>query len=602
LVSQVAVFEFVPTAFANSSWLTGWGYRKSHVINNAAGAGTLYQTQITVHYAGGTDADDDVYLNISSRLDFGDVRFTDDDGSTLLDYWMESKVDSDNAVFWVEVADDLSTTNQSIFIYYENATATTTSNFTNTFKRIIDAGTPTILALPIDEGSGTVTYDKSGNGNNGTLLPVGSEPTWVDGKYGKALLFDGIDDGVQLPAAVSRAAGDFTISMWVNVTTVEAYVYCYTEGSTISNTPFIVLGLGASSQLWFSMRDNTVSVVSISGAVPTAGVWYHLTVTRSGNVFTFYINGVSVDTKTTAINAITVNSFYLGKFVRASESAQFNGVIDEVRIYNRALTQDEITDIYNNYLFEVKDNTESVGKGIIRKYVSPEPSHGSWGSEETSGYALNLRVMDWDLTDAISGAIVYKDTDTKTSNGGGWANWTGVSGTVAIKVKYFGFWVNGTSVTMNSDKTINVQCKLYDVTVTAKPNNEIGVISGANVTAYNNTGTSNGKIKSGITVDTTGQVTLTNIPNATLRFIMYAKSDYSIIIANTTQLISSDDYSFNIVANQNYVTATLSFGYEAIIWMSSLSILHLLGIVSIIVHKKLKRNGGEKARMQEKHV
>ena len=219
------------------------------------------------------------------------------------------------------------------------------------------------------------------------------------------------------------------------------------------------------------------------------------------------------------------------------------------------------------------------------------------------GYALNLRVMDWDLTDAISGAIVYKDSDTKVSNGGGWANWTGVSGTVAVQVKYYGFWVNGTSVTMDGDKTINVQCKLYDVTVTAKPNNEIGIISGANVTAYNNTGTSNGKIKSGITVDTTGQVTLTNVPNATLRFIIYAKSDYSIIIANTTQLISSDDYSFNIIANQNYVTATLSFGYEAIIWLSSLSVLHLLALISIIVHKKLKKRiGGEKACMQEKHV
>jgi hypothetical protein len=156
---------------------------------------------------------------------------------------------------------------------------------------------------------------------------------------------------------------------------------------------------------------------------------------------------------------------------------------------------------------------------------------------------------------------------------------------------------------MDYDKTIDVKCKLYDVTVTAKPNNEIGILSGANVTAYNNTGTPQGKIKSGITVDITGQVTLINVPNATLRFIMYAKSDYSIIIANTTQLISSDDYSFNIVANQNYAVATLSFGYEAIIWMNALSILHLLSIISIIVHKKLKNGkGGEKACMQEKHV
>jgi len=257
--------------------------------------------------------------------------------------------------------------------------------------------------------------------------------------------------------------------------------------------------------------------------------------------------------------------------------------------------------IYNGNWIIAYANTTT--QAIWRAY---KPDGTAWDGTIPSGggYALNLRAMDWDLTDAITGAIVYKDSDTKTSNGGGWANWTGVSGTVAVKVKYYGFWVNGTfNVNVDSDKTINVKCKLYDVTITAKPNNNQGVVSGANVTAYNNTGTSNGKIKSGITVDITGQVTLTNVPNATLHFIMYAKSDYSIIIANTTQLISSDDYSFNIVANQNYAVATLSFGYEAIIWMSTLSFLPLLALISSMVRKKLKkRNGGEKACMQEKHV
>ena len=77
------------------AFLTGWTYRKSHVIEYAAGAGTLYQKRIKVHYGAGTDSGEDVYLNSHSRTDFGDVRFTDDDGTTLLDYWIEKKVDSD---------------------------------------------------------------------------------------------------------------------------------------------------------------------------------------------------------------------------------------------------------------------------------------------------------------------------------------------------------------------------------------------------------------------------------------------------------------------------------------------------------------------------
>jgi hypothetical protein len=57
------------------SWLEGWGYRKSHVINPASGAGTNYQVRIVAHYGSGTDSGPDVYLNGRCRTDFGDIRF-----------------------------------------------------------------------------------------------------------------------------------------------------------------------------------------------------------------------------------------------------------------------------------------------------------------------------------------------------------------------------------------------------------------------------------------------------------------------------------------------------------------------------------------------
>lgn len=174
---------------------------------------------------------------------------------------------------------------------------------------------------------------------------------------------------------------------------------------------------------------------------------------------------------------------------------------------------------------------------------------------------LNLRVMDWDLTDAISNAQVTMNNGTnnvKTSSSGGWANYTSVTGTVTVSVTYYGKNVNGTSITVSADTTKNLKCKLYDVTITAKPNNEIGILSGVNVTAYNDTGTASGKIKSGITVDYTGQTTLTNLPNATLRFILRVKSDYTIIIANVTKTISSDGQTESIAGTQNYVTVNVT--------------------------------------------
>jgi hypothetical protein len=104
--------------------LVGWKYRKLHVINPASDAGTNYPIKITVHYGSGTDSGGDVYLNGKSRTDFADIRFTKSDGVTLLDYWMEQKVDSNYAVFWVQVSDDLSTNPVTIYIYYGNPSAT----------------------------------------------------------------------------------------------------------------------------------------------------------------------------------------------------------------------------------------------------------------------------------------------------------------------------------------------------------------------------------------------------------------------------------------------------------------------------------------------
>ena len=123
---------------ANFMLSTGWGYFKSHVIGYAAGAGTNYPKRVTVHYGGGTDGSpnvsgEDVYCDSRCKADFGDVRFTGGDGSSLLDYWVESKVDGDYAVFWVEVTGSLESVNQTIYIYYGKTDATTVSNGKNTF-------------------------------------------------------------------------------------------------------------------------------------------------------------------------------------------------------------------------------------------------------------------------------------------------------------------------------------------------------------------------------------------------------------------------------------------------------------------------------------
>jgi hypothetical protein len=181
----------------------------------------------------------------------------------------------------------------------------------------------------------------------------------------------------------------------------------------------------------------------------------------------------------------------------------------------------------------------------------------------TAGFNLNLRVRDWDLTDNIQGAYVYKESDVKVSDANGWANWTLQTGTVQVKVQYFGFWVNGTfSVTMDSDKTIDVQCKLYDVTVLVQESVQNAYLASANVTVYNSTSGQGNKITSGVTGNN-GQVQLLNLPNNTLTFTQYGGASYSLVIGNTTQLVSSENQTITLTANQNNVNTNNSYSIIA---------------------------------------
>ena len=204
-------------------------------------------------------------------------------------------------------------------------------------------------------------------------------------------------------------------------------------------------------------------------------------------------------------------------------------------------------------------------------------------------HALNLHVMDWDLTDSIPGAYVYADSDVKISDANGWANWTGLSGSVYVKVKWHGAWVNGTfTVVMNSGKTIDVQCNIFDVMVTATEGEQGAVLQYVNVTVYNAT---NGTIRTGIT-DSAGQVYLPNVPNATLTFTCYEGSSPQSIIANTTRTITTEDQAETIVCDQNYASANQEWDIITDYSTFSLSLIPSslgLGPLLVVHAKKLSR-------------
>ena len=121
------------------AWLSGWSYRKEITITGQSGAGTYYQVDLGV----GDSAGGDFHLEGNCTNFPQDIIVTDNDGTTLLDYWIED-ITADPLKLWVEVADDLGS-NQTIYVYYGKSGATTDSSGADTFLQFHGAATSNFI-------------------------------------------------------------------------------------------------------------------------------------------------------------------------------------------------------------------------------------------------------------------------------------------------------------------------------------------------------------------------------------------------------------------------------------------------------------------------
>jgi len=196
------LLSFKAEANPDPDWLSGWQYRKSHVIENTSGAGTNYQVSVKVYYGSGTDSDSDVYLNGKVRSDFGDVRFTDDTGTELLDYWMEENISQSNFTgTWVS--------NQPNAIWFKGTYNRTYIVFLHTIDLGGSAGTAKIIYYDHD------TSDWSSSVSIGIVPSVLAKysPTLTINSTGHMIVFyGGYDTGEPLRYRISSNPED--ISSW----------------------------------------------------------------------------------------------------------------------------------------------------------------------------------------------------------------------------------------------------------------------------------------------------------------------------------------------------------------------------------------------------
>jgi hypothetical protein len=207
-----------------------------------------------------------------------------------------------------------------------------------------------VLSFHFNEGSGTVAYDSSGNGNNGNLV---NGPTWVDGKFGKALSFDGVNDYVEANDSIGTFSY-LTIAAWFKLNSLPgsyATIYFNGDGSGGNDIHLAITSDGAIFSRADAPAECDISIRKSSSGLVSPGNWYHVVVVFDtvNDVKKVYLNGTLVQNVTYTCSIPTAN--YKDEIGRAYDNSflnnwYFNGVIDEVRIYNRALSEEEIQALY----------------------------------------------------------------------------------------------------------------------------------------------------------------------------------------------------------------------------------------------------------------
>ena len=193
-----------------------------------------------------------------------------------------------------------------------------------------------------NEGKGEDAEDLSSNGNDGELV---GNPKWVNGKFGKALEFNGINHvDCGNPPSLNINGEALTLLAWVNPNTIaglDAVIEKECGGSAGYN---LYLNGG---RVHFRMFANANVFSEPPEPVPTEK-WTHICAVYDGSSMKVYINGVVKDEDPNK-GKITTNQIKLGIGTSISCGGRgFDGIIDEVAVFNTALTKDDVNEIMND--------------------------------------------------------------------------------------------------------------------------------------------------------------------------------------------------------------------------------------------------------------
>jgi len=320
-------------------------------------------------------------------------------------------------------------------------------------------------------GDAQTLYDISGNENNGTT-EQGGNGTGMDctkpGKYGSACEFDGTDDYVNIPDSESIHLNNFTLGLWMYPTLYDGtYETILSKRDTYETMDWNLFTYESPNEfdMYVGESDTAEQLFANLDYLPPLNEWTYISVAKNGTVYEFFADGVSQGTDTTSVTWTDSDSLYIGCTQGTTDF--YNGLLDEIKIYNYPRTSEQIIEDMNA---GHPAGGSPVGSPVA--YWKFDEGFGDTAYDELgnsdgtleadTGGSQTTETEMWDLNGKFGKAIEFDGTDDKvtiadsslvsgfpgrSTNGSlddftlsAWVNWNALPNYTGIIEKYNATW------------------------------------------------------------------------------------------------------------------------------------------------------------------
>lgn len=274
--------------------------------------------------------------------------------------------------------------------------------------------------------------DSSGNGNDGAW---NGNTTSTTGKFGNGTTYDGADDYISVTNSTMVDGTNFTLSVWVKQNqSGYGQVMGWHNGGTDGALAFDINGSNPS--LHYDTNTGGNHAQNYTGITISANTWHHYLLTKNGTNLKVYLDGAEIINETDIAADLNVEGFNFKIGDENNLAADYNGQMDEVRVYNRALSPAEASQLYNfapgpqvYYNFEEGSGTATVND------TSGNANTGSINGTVTGANWVTGKfgkAYDFNGTDEFikTPGLSFIGSSTSEFTVSGWINPRATSGTI----------------------------------------------------------------------------------------------------------------------------------------------------------------------------